>query len=186
MKCTPNVRQDFLTFGGAFFMTKYSDEFRLRAIKLVEEGYSVLSAARMLGIKEKILRRWNANYQAGGPEQLVRKNRSYSPEFKMSVIEYKWEHGLSLIQTIAHFKIPSDSIVMQWERQYRDEGFSGLLPKKKGRPGKMPKKKEIKPPNLTREQELEAEIAQLKMENAYLKKLNALVQARKKQEQMKK
>jgi len=42
----------------------------------------------------------------------------------------------------------------------------------------MPKKKEIKPPNLTREQELEAEIAQLKMENAYLKKLNALVQQR--------
>ena len=49
----------------------------------------------------------------------------------------------------------------------------------------MPKKKEIKPPDLTREQELEVEIAQLKMENAYLKKLNALVQARKKQEQAK-
>ena len=167
-------------------MTKYSDEFRFKAIKLVEEGYSVFSAARMLGIEEIILRRWNANYQAGGLEQLVRKNRSYSPEFKMSVIEYKWEHGLSLIQTIAHFKIPSDSIVMQWERQYRDEGFSGLLPKKKGRPGKMPKKREIKPRNLTREQELEVEIAQLKMENAYLKKLNALVQARKKQVQAKK
>ena len=167
-------------------MTKYSDEFRFKAIKLVEEGYSVFSAARMLGIEEKILRRWNANYQAGGLEQLVRKNRSYSPEFKMSVIEYKWEHGLSLPQTIAQFKIPSDSIVLQWERKYLEEGFSGLLPKKKGRPGKMPKKREIKPRNLTREQELEAEIAQLKMENAYLKKLNALVQARKKQEQAKK
>ena len=32
------------------------------------------------------------------------------------------------------------------------------------------------------EQELEAEIAQLKMENAFLKKLNALVQARKRQQ----
>ena len=39
------------------------------------------------------------------------------------------------------------------------EGFSGLLPKKKGRPGQMPKKKEIKPPNLTREQELEADFS---------------------------
>ena len=167
-------------------MTKYSDEFRFKAIKLVEEGYSVFSAARMLGIEEKILRRWNANYQAGGLEQLVRKNRSYSPEFKMSVIEYKWEHGLSLMQTIAHFKIPHEGILSCWEKKYLEEGFSGLLPKKKGRPGKMPKKREIKPRNLTREQELEAEIAQLKMENAYLKKLNALVQARKKQEQAKK
>ena len=167
-------------------MTKYSDEFRFKAIKLVEEGYSVFSAARMLGIEEIILRRWNANYQAGGIEQLVRKNRSYSPEFKMSVIEYKWEHGLSLMQTIAHFKIPHEGILSCWEKKYLEEGFSGLLPKKKGRPGKMPKKREIKPRNLTREQELEVEIAQLKMENAYLKKLNALVQARKKQEQAKK
>ena len=39
-----------------------------------------------------------------------------------------------------------------------------------------------KPRDLTREEELEAEIAQLKMENAFLKKLNALVQARKKQQ----
>ena len=48
----------------------------------------------------------------------------------------------------------------------------------------MPKKPKTpkKPRELTREQELEAEIAQLKMENAFLKKLNALVQARKRQQ----
>lgn len=46
----------------------------------------------------------------------------------------------------------------------------------------MPDKNRKKTSNLTREQELEAEIAQLKMENAFLKKLNALVQARKKQQ----
>ena len=161
-------------------MTKYSDEFRWKAINLVEEGYSVLSAARMLGIKEKILRRWNANYQAGGPEQLVRKNRSYSPEFKMSVIEYKWEHGLSLMQTVAQFQIPNIGTVYQWERRYLERGMSGLLPKKRGRPSKMPKKPKKKE-NLTRLEQLEAENAQLRMENEFLKKLDALVQQRKKQ-----
>ena len=90
------------------------------------------------------------------------------------------------MQTIALFKIPDSGILSCWERKYLQEGFSGLLPKKKGRPPEMPKKKEINPRNLTREQELEAENAQLRMENAYLKKLNALVQARKKQEQSKK
>ena len=56
------------------------------------------------------------------------------------------------------------------------------MSKKKGRPCNMPDKNRKKTSNLTREQELEAEIAQLKMENAFLKKLNALVQARKKQQ----
>jgi len=42
----------------------------------------------------------------------------------------------------------------------------------------MPKKSEKPKQNLNREQELEAENAQLRMENAYLKKLNALVQER--------
>ena len=186
MKCTPNVRQNYLTFGGAFFMTKYSDAFRVAAVRKILDGNSINRISKELFISKALLGRWINHYYEGGTEQLLHKNRKYSPEFKKDVIEYKWEHGLSLIQTIAHFKIPNDSTVIQWERKYLEEGFSGLLPKKKGRPGKMPKKKEIKPPNLTREQELEAEIAQLKMENAYLKKLNALVQARKKQEQMKK
>lgn len=79
-----------------------------------------------------------------------------------------------------------EGIVVQWEKKYMSAGFAGLLPKKRGRPTKMPKKTESKPRNPTREQELEAEIEQLKMENAYLRKLNALVQARKNQEQSKK
>ena len=167
-------------------MTKYSDAFRVAAISKILAGNSINGVAKELFISRAILGRWINHYYEGGTEQLLHKTRKYSPEFKKDVIEYKWEHGLSLPQTIAQFKIPSDSIVLQWERKYLEEGFSGLLPKKKGRPSKMPKKSEIKPRNLTREQELEAEIAQLKMENAYLKKLNALVQARKKQEQAKK
>ena len=169
-----------------FCMTKYSDAFRVAAISKILAGNSINGVAKELFISRAILGRWINHYYEGGTEQLLHKTGKYSPEFKKDVIEYKWEHGLSLPQTIAQFKIPSDSIVLQWERKYLEEGFSGLLPKKKGRPGKMPKKREIKPRNLTREQELEAEIAQLKMENAYLKKLNALVQARKKQEQVKK
>lgn len=167
-------------------MTKYSDEFRLTAIHKVLDGNSINSSAKELAIPRSVLCRWMNHYYEGGTEQLLHKNRIYSAEFKKDVVEYKWEHGLSLMQTIALFKIPDSGILSCWERKYLQEGFSGLLPKKKGRPPEMPKKKEINPRNLTREQELEAENAQLRMENAYLKKLNALVQARKKQEQSKK
>lgn len=167
-------------------MTKYSHEFRLSSVRKVLDGNSISGTAKELAIPKTVLQTWVNHYYEGGTEQLLHKNRKYSAEFKKEVIEYKWEHGLSLSQTIALFKIPNSAIFSAWEKKYLGEGFSGLLSKKKGRPGKMPKKKEIKPPDLTREQELEAEIAQLKMENAYLKKLNALVQARKKQEQVKK
>ena len=167
-------------------MTKYSQEFRLSAVLKVLNGNSIRGVAKELGASKTVLHTWLTHYCEGGPEQLLRKNHKYNAEFKKEVIEYKWEHGLSFMQTIALFKIPNAGIVACWEKKYLEEGFSGLLPTKKGRPGKMPKKREIKPRNLTREQELEAENAQLKMENAYLKKLNALVQARKKQEQAKK
>ena len=33
LKCTPNVRQKGLTFGGVFFMSKYSNKFKLAVIK---------------------------------------------------------------------------------------------------------------------------------------------------------
>ena len=167
-------------------MTKYSDEFRVAAIRKILDGNSINGVAKELFIPSPLLRRWINHYYEGGTEQLFHKNRKYSPEFKKDVVEYKWEHELSLMQTIALFKIPDMSIVLCWEKKYLEEGFSGLLPKKKGRPSKMPKKSEIKPRNLTREQELEAEIAQLKMENAYLKKLKALVQERQAREQGKK
>ena len=44
----------------------------------------------------------------------------------------------------------------------------------------MPKQDKKPQQPMTREQELEAEVAYLKMENAYLKKLKALVEEREK------
>ena len=165
-------------------MTKYSNEFKLMAIQKILDGNSINNTAKILKIPKPSLRTWLYHYKKGGIEQLFIKNRKYAAEFKKEVIEYKWEHGLSLIQTTILFKIPNHVLIASWEKKYLAEGFSGLIPKKKGRLTKMPKQKDIKPQTLTREQE--AENAQLRMENAYLKKLNALGQARKKQEQAKK
>jgi transposase len=59
-----------------------------------------------------------------------------------------------------------------------------LSPRPRGRP-KMPPDKKTPPPSTegakrTREEELQAENDQLRMENAYLKKLRALIQAQQK------
>ena len=151
-------------------MTKFSHELRAKVIKARLEGKSLSMLVKEFGVEQTTVCTWIDRYRAGGTAQLLHVNRRYTPEFKKKVIEYRWEHGLSLMQTVAQFQIPNIGTVYQWERRYLERGMSGLLPKK-------PKKKE----NLTRLEQLEAENAQLRMENEFLKKLDALVQQRKKQ-----
>ena len=161
-------------------MTKFSHELRAKVIKARLEGKSLSMLVKEFGVEQTTVCTWIDRYRAGGTAQLLHVNRRYTPEFKKKVIEYRWEHGLSLTKTAAQFKIPGCGIVYQWERNYLERGMSGLLPKKKGRPSKMPKKPKKKE-DLTRLEKLEAENAQLRMENEFLKKLDALVQQRKKQ-----
>ena len=98
------------------------------------------------------------------------------------VVETMQKEGLSYCEAARKFEVPSDTSVASWERIYLTEGAEGLAVERrgrgsKGRPAKLPSEVE---------EDLLAEVQRLRAENAYLKKLNALVQARKKQEQAKK
>lgn len=78
--------------------------------------------------------------------------------------------------------------VSLWYNIYLHEGFEGLKSKKKGRPPKMKKEeKDIKSLSIEEQNvELKKRLELLKIENEYLKKLAALVQKRKAQQQKKK
>lgn len=168
-------------------MTKYSDEFKIKAIQMVLDGNPLNYICRILGIPDsRPLRNWLAHYNHGGVNQLLRKNRSYTPDFKQKVLEHRWLHGLSLKETAAIFAIPNPSVIYSWEKLYLACGKSGLLPKKKGRPPMKhkPKKRKQKPEPTYLEQ-LEAENAFLKMENVFLKKYNALIQQEEEEERRK-
>ena len=168
-------------------MVKYSDEFKIKAVKMVLEGNAVKYVCRILGIPaSQPLRDWLAYYNHGGLNQLLHKNRSYSPDFKQKVLEHRWQHGLSLKETAALFAIPNSSTICLWEKQYLNYGKSGLLPKKKGRPPmKYKPKKRKQKPEPTYIEQFEAENAFLKMENAFLKKYNALIQQEEEEERRK-
>ena len=168
-------------------MTKYSDEFKIKAVQMVLNGIAVEYVCRISEITDSSsLRNWIAHYNHGGISQLLHKNRSYSPDFKQKVLEHRWQLGLSLQETAAIFAIPNSSTIYQWEKQYLTYGKSGLLPKKKGRPSMKhkPKKRKQKSEPTYLEQ-LEAENAFLKMENAFLKKYNALIQQEEEEEKRK-
>ncbi|MFQ7191204.1 MAG: transposase [Megamonas funiformis] len=101
-------------------MTKYSNEFKVKAIKMVLKGNSISHVAKILNMPDIApLCRWISHYEHGGIPQLLHKNRKYTPIFKQKVIEYKWLHHLSLNQTAAKFSIPKKefSYVEQLEQE---------------------------------------------------------------------
>ena len=107
-----------------------------------------------------------------------RQNKRYTPEFKIMVVETMHKEGLSQREVTRQFEINSHDAVAKWERIYLEEGKEGFYVERRGRkstgrPAKL--KKEV-------EEDLIAEVQRLRAENAYLKKLNALVAERVRQE----
>jgi transposase len=102
-------------------------------------------------------------------------NKKYTSEFKLKVVEQMRADHLSYSETARLYEINDHHRIQQWERIYLEEGPEGLARERRGRgskggPGRPPKlDKKV-------EADLIAEIQQLRMENDYLKKLNALVQ----------
>ena len=168
---------------------KYDYKFRLQCVEaVVKSNRPVRVVAVEKGIEHSNLRLWLGFYLRYGKEGLKdRKHQFYDAAFKLNVIQTIEKEFLSLREACARFNIPSDATIMSWKRLYESEGIQGLFNKPKGRPPKMKPpthiksnaKKSSKP--LTREEELLKELEYLRAENALLKKLQALVQADKKQ-----
>ena len=161
-------------------MSKYSYEERLEAVlRVTEDGMSVKDSAKILGTAYEHVRRWVKRYQQFGVEGLIMRHGSYDGAFKVSVIEYMHDNQLSLAQTAAKFGVPQDATVGKWERIYYEEGPQALLREKRGKKSKMSSDKTRKKKlDKETEEDLIAEVQRLRMENEYLKKLNALVQER--------
>lgn len=123
-----------------------------------------------------LLTRWRDEYEITGSIGSTHQ-KTYSPEFKLTVLNYLETH--SQYETSRHFAVFPSTTIANWLRTYRIFGYNGLKPKPKGRPPTMGRKR-IHP--LTPEQQeladLKQENYQLKMENAVLKKLKALVDQR--------
>ena len=169
-----------------FKRKKYDYEFRLQCVEAVLEGKgSVKSIAKENGIEHSSLRLWLGFYEVYGKQGLAsRAKQHYNAGFKLMVLKAIDKELLSLRAACVRFNIPSESVIINWRRSYDSQGESGLIAKQKGRPVKMkaPIKRKAKKPAqpLTREEELMKENEYLRAENELLKKLQALVQTKKK------
>lgn len=159
-------------------MTKYSKEEKIRAIKAIESGVSLGRAAEQFGINKSVLSRSYRLLEKHGKDGLRSHLYNWTAEQKNQVLKYMRDNELSCQEVSIQLGISGSSTVWQWEQQYLENGIEGLENKKKGRKPRIPK---AKPPK-TREEELLDRIQYLEAENAYLKKLNALVAEREKRE----
>ena len=167
-------------------MTKYDERFKLKVVReYLGKPAGSKALAKKYGCQRSSVEHWVSLYRVHGRDGLKKKHDSYSAEFKLSVLQHMWDNELSFGQTAAVFNIRNHAVVGVWERMYREGGFDALIPRPRGRPKQMPAPT-TKPESSSDDEkrthdELVAELNQLRMENAYLKKLQALVQARQQQ-----
>lgn len=164
-------------------MSKYSKAFKLKLIKQCLSGKSSprqLSAVH--GISHSNIRLWVSAYQAHGINTLSRRYTRYSAAFKLKVLKEMSERSLSLNETAIHFDIASLSVIVHWQKLYNQGGPPALEPRARGRPAMSDKLKPFKPTNKPPQEmtqaELIREVQYRRAETAYLKKLEAVLQAR--------
>ena len=155
---------------------KHAEEKWARALEMFQEGFGPAIITRTTGINERSLRHRYRQYEITGIWYTGRKtNIRSNAELKKSVIRAVEQQSLSLDEVTVKYGI-SRSCLRSWLHKFRHGGYEELLATKpKGRAPKMSKlKKHSKEPSEV--ERLREEVAYLKAENAYLKKLKALDQ----------
>jgi transposase len=161
-------------------MSKYSKQFKLKVVKEFLKSGGLKRVAYLFKISHSQVRNWILAHRLHGIAGLNPKPVHHTAPFKMQVLQYIDLHQVSLHYAAAHFNIPSPSTVWMWQKLYNEGGIAALQSKPKGRPP-MPKQSEIaallaRPSSELTHEELLRKAQYLEVENAYLKKLEALAQ----------
>lgn len=165
-------------------MSKYTLEIKLRTVLRYLEGQESFKwLAKELRTSSAVVMNWVKQYNYHGAEAFKKSYTSYSTQYKLDVLNYMNENGTSPNETAAIFNISEPSLIRKWRRRLEKEGVIALDSNKKGRPSmknenQKSTKKQV--PDEGSVEALQAELERLRMENAYLKKLNALVQNKEK------
>ena len=152
---------------------KHDRMLRERACALFKQGYGYKHTARLLGIAQGTVRKWQLTYLSVGKDSLLnmgKTHRKYAFETKLAAVQAVLDAGMTKPEAMEHFGIISVAPLNVWCRLYREGGAEALRPKPKGRPKGSHGKARPK----SREEELELEIERLEAQVAYLKKSIAL------------
>ncbi len=158
-------------------MAKLTAQEKIQAVKTYLEGIEGLkTVAESVEVSKAMLQTWIRQYQHHGEDSFKKSYTAYSAEYKLRILNYIKEYGTSIREAAAIFNIPTHSLISSWKKQLETKGVDALISRKRGRPSM--KKEETPTPSEGSVEALQVEVERLRMENAYLKKLNALVQSK--------
>lgn len=147
-----------------------SEAQRLSAVELFEAGWGDTSVARRLGVVrwpvKTLYRRWLI--RGRGALFMPPTKRSYPFEIKVEVAR-RFLAGESKTALAQEFDLSSPLLVSVWARIFREKGEDGLKPKRRGRPSAAAE-------SADEVLALRREVERLRAENAYLGKLQALME----------
>jgi transposase-like protein len=159
--------------------SKFSIQFKEELVKEYRRGtQSAKELSEKYGISVRYLENLVQRYTAQGCLFEQPSINIYEPSFKMRCVRSVLEDKLSLREASFKFGVPTDSTILKWIRRYEQFGEAGLDLKPIGRPRTMvvPKKNKKERSSDPKIAAMEEELEYLRAENAYLKKLSALIQ----------
>jgi transposase-like protein len=164
-------------------MVKFDLDFKINILRQYFDGVGSTTLAKRYGIsRDGTVLLWVHRFEQFGLEGLKVRviHPKYSSEFKASVLNWMKQHGASYPETALHFDISANSTVYQWAKAFERNGADGLVTRRE-RYNSMTKHKNPKASSKPADKGSEKEIRQLKqendllrIENAFLKKLDAL------------
>ena len=171
-------------------MVKFDLDFRIKVVTAYLDGMGSSSVAKSFHIaKRDTVLLWVQRFERFGVLGLQSRviHSEYTREFKLRVLHWMKQHQASYPETALHFDVSSPSTIWQWVKAYERDGAQGLVSKRKKAITVTKHKAKRPAPKLSKsEQELKTlkeENLKLRIENEYLKKLDAL--ARRKSQQAK-
>lgn len=159
--------------------------------KRYKEGRTISSLSNEYGIRESNVTYLINLIERHGTEILRKnENRHYSPELKLEIINKVLIQNQPIWSTALEYGLSGDGQLHSWINRYKADGYV-IIERKRGRSPTMSKEsKQTKSLDEMTPKEknkyYEERLLYLEAENEYLKKLHAVVQARKNRQQKKK
>ena len=168
-------------------MSKLSYEQRISIYNERKQGISISTLSKKYNVRENVIQYMVCLIDKHGIDVLRKDKNMFYPKYKKEEIINRVLIGGEPVWAVAIDEgIQNDGTLRNWIKKYKEMGYN-IVERKRGRPT-MPKVTNKKENETDKEKikRLEEENLYLKAELEYSKKLRAVVQARKNQQQKKK
>ena len=170
-----------------FYMSKLTYEDKINLYTDKKKGMSIKSLSNKYKVSKNVIDYLTALIDKHGIDILrTNKNRIHTKFEKQEAIDRVLINGETTRAVALDLGLLSKGMLVNWIKKYKENGYN-IVERKRGRPT-MPKvtKKKENETDKEKIKRLEEENLYLKAELEYSKKLRAVVQARKNQQQKKK